>query len=316
MIGHSPEWSYIVVDGMQNCVSAIKGVLSGETENCFIEMSACSGSCVGGPAMSESGRFFVRDFVAVESVAGSEDLPADFVADAQKFEPRPLRKIFPGSAAIEETLRAMGKKTPEDELNCGSCGYDTCRDKALAIIVGKADVTMCLPYLQGLAESFSETIIQNTPNGALVLDRSLTIQQANRAACAILNIRGEDDVKGRNVECVLDPVPILQAVERGENVYEKMAYLVEYEKYIMQSIIHDPDNSIIIVIMRDVTEEEAGRGRKVEICRETIEITDRVIDHQMRTVQEIASLLGETAAETQIALLKLKDTIHNEQFLH
>jgi uncharacterized Fe-S cluster-containing protein len=313
-----PDRGYITIDGMQNCISAIKGVIAGDVRGCFIEMSACVGSCVGGPAMSNSGRFLVKDWIAIEASAGEHDFDITFPEKGslfQKFEPRPIRKIFPGGTAVEETLKAMGKKRPEDELNCGSCGYDTCRDKATAVLTGKADITMCLPYLHERAKSFSDTIINNTPNGILVLDKSLTIQQANRAARAILNIREESDVKGRNVSCVLDPLPIIQCVDIGENIYEKKTYLVEYKKYVKRTIIRDDGQDIIIVLMRDVTEEEIGRGRKIEICGETIEITDRVIERQMRTVQEIASLLGETAAETQIALSRLKEAIHNEQFL-
>ena len=58
----------------------------------------------------------------------------------------------------------MGKNKPADELNCGSCGYNTCREKAIAIYQGKADLTMCLPYLKDRAENFSDHIINNTSN--------------------------------------------------------------------------------------------------------------------------------------------------------
>jgi len=71
----------------------------------------------------------------------------------------------------------MGKTSIEHELNCGSCGYDTCRDKAVAVLNGKADLTMCLPYLKEKAESFSDAIIKNTPNGVIVLNEDLEIQQ-------------------------------------------------------------------------------------------------------------------------------------------
>ena len=67
---------------------------------------------------------------------------------------------------------------------------------------------------------------------------------------------------------------------------------------------------MLICIMRDVTEEEDASERKKEsISRQTVEIADKVVDKQMRIVQEIASLLGETAAETKIALTKLKESI-------
>ena len=64
--------------------------------------------------------------------------------------------------------------------------------------------------------------------------------------------------------------------------------------------------------MGDVTGEEMEREKKESISRQTVEIADKVVDKQMRIVQEIASLLGETAAETKIALSKLKESITDE----
>ncbi len=90
---------------------------------------------------------------------------------------------------INEILHKMGKTTPEQELNCGSCGYDTCREKAIAVYQNKADFTMCLPFLKDKAESFSDKIIKNTPNGIIVLNEDLIVQQINNAACEIMNIK-------------------------------------------------------------------------------------------------------------------------------
>ena len=57
---------------------------------------------------------------------------------------------MPSETEISQILRdKMGKTKPSDELNCGSCGYNTCREKAIAIYQGKAEVSMCLPYPEG-----------------------------------------------------------------------------------------------------------------------------------------------------------------------
>jgi uncharacterized Fe-S cluster-containing protein len=64
--------------------------------------------------------------------------------------------------------------------------------------------------------------------------------------------------------------------------------------------------------MRDVTEAALEKEKKETISKQTVEIADKVVDKQMRIVQEIASLLGETAAETKIALTKLKESISDE----
>jgi Na+-translocating ferredoxin:NAD+ oxidoreductase RNF subunit RnfB len=88
-------------------------------------------------------------------------------------EPELLRKEFfaiekqlrrPSESEIADVLRKMGKTKPSDELNCGSCGYATCREKAVAIIHGKSEVSMCLPYLKERAETLADNIMNNSPN--------------------------------------------------------------------------------------------------------------------------------------------------------
>ena len=78
------------------------------------------------------------------------------------------------------------------------------------------------------------------------------------------------------------------------------------------TIVPDRESKMLICIMRDVTDEENEREKKESISRQTVEVADKVVEKQMRIVQEIASLLGETAAETKIALSKLKESISDE----
>ena len=206
----------------------------------------------------------------------------------------------------------MGKFKPSDELNCGSCGYDTCREKAVAIYQGKAEISMCLPYLKDKAESFSDNIVNNTPNGLIVLNENLEVQQINSAARKMMNIRAASDILGEPVNRILDTEPFEKVQRTGRSVRDQRMYLAEYDKYIEQTIIFDRDYRILICIMRDVTDMEKEREKKENISRQTVEIADNVVDKQMRIVQEIASLLGETAAETKIALTKLKKSISDE----
>ena len=80
----------------------------------------------------------------------------------------------------------------------------------------------------------------------------------------------------------------------------------------MTEKLYDKDSHLLVAIMRDITDEQTEREKKENISRQTIEVADKVVDKQMRIVQEIASLLGETAAETKIALTKLKESITDE----
>ncbi len=315
MVQRQPGYTYMAVDGVENCIAALRELESGNIHHCFIEMSACVGSCVGGPAMERYRKAPVADLMAVSQYAGEKDFPVtplDAMDMRKSFTPIERRNGIPDDAAIAEILRKMGKIRPEDELNCGSCGYDTCREKAIAIYHGKAEISMCLPYLKDKAESFSDCIINNTPNGLVVVNEALEVQQINAAARKILNIRNASDVLGDQVIRVLDPAPFLKVLESKRSLRDVRVYLAEYGRYIEQTIIYDGTYHMLLCIMRDVTDEETEREKKESISRQTVEIADKVVDKQMRIVQEIASLLGETAAETKIALTKLKESIADE----
>ena len=315
MAQDAPGYTYLAVDGVENCIAALRDIEDGRIHRCFIEMSACVGSCVGGPVMEKYHRSPVRDYMAVADYAGTRDFAVgqpDIPALKKTFEPIDHQLPYPSESEIRDILRQMGKSKPEDELNCGSCGYDTCREKAVAIIQGKAEISMCLPYLKERAESFSDTIVNNTPNGLIVLNENLEVQQINNAARRILNIRAASDVMGDQVVRILDPKPFLDVLHSGRALRDQREYLAEYDKYVEQTVVYDKDCHVLICIMRDVTEEENEREKKENLGRQTVEIADRVVDKQMRIVQEIASLLGETAAETKIALTKLKESISDE----
>ena len=308
-------YTYMALDGVENCMAALKDIESGKIHKCFIEMSACAGSCIGGPVMEKYHRSPVKDYMAVANFAGTRDFD---VAQPKAIE---LKKHFtyiehklaqPSETEIANVLRQMGKFKPADELNCGSCGYNSCREKAIAIWQGKAESSMCLPFLKDKAESFSDTIVKNTPNGLIVLNENLEVQQINTAARKIMNIRSASDVLGEPVIRILDPAVFIQVRSNGKIVRDRRVYLAEYKKYVEQTVVYDKDSHLLVGIMRDVTDEEAERAKKESISRQTIEVADKVVDKQMRIVQEIASLLGETAAETKIALTKLKESITDE----
>ena len=312
----APGYNYIALDGVQNCMDALRDIENGKIHKCFIEMSACVGSCIGGPVMEKYHTTEpVKDYITIANYAGKDDFKVA--------EPKPIELLkqfeyiehklpMPSETEIFAVLREMGKFKPSDELNCGSCGYNTCREKAIAICQGKAEISMCLPFLKDKAESFSDTIVKNTPNGLIVLNEKLEVQQINESARNMMNIRSSSDVLGESIIRVLDPKLFAEVLRTGKDIRGERVYLAEYRRYIEQSVVYDKESRLLVGIMRDVTDEEAEREKKEKISRQTIDVADKVVDKQMRIVQEIASLLGETAAETKIALAKLKESIQDE----
>ena len=316
MTQDAPGYTYLALDGVENCIDALKDIESGKIHKCFIEMSACVGSCIGGPVMEKYHRTSaVKDYITVSNYAGEKDFDVvqpNSVELSKQFELIEHRLQQPSDTEIFNVLRQMGKFKPSDELNCGSCGYNTCREKAIAICQGKAEISMCLPFLKDKAESFSDTIVKNTPNGLIVLNEELEVQQINEAARKIMNVRSSTDILGDQVIRIMDPTDFMEVRNTGRDIRNKMVYLPEYKRYVEQSVVYDKDSHLLIGIMRDVTDEQTEREKKESISRQTVEVADKVVDKQMRIVQEIASLLGETAAETKIALAKLKESIQDE----
>ena len=309
------DYSYLAIDGVNNCMAALEDIKRGTIHKCFIEMSACSGSCIGGPVMEKYHPGPVRDYMRIAAFAGNEDfdVPQPRI-DQMKYSYDPLdnTKKMPSEEEITKIFRQMGKFKPEDELNCGSCGYDTCRDKAIAIYQGKADISMCLPFLMEKAESFSDAIVQNSPNALVVVNEQMEVQMINDSALRMMNIRRKSDILGDHVERIMDPDVFMTVRNTGRSINHHRVYMAEYDRHVEQTVISAENGRIILCIMRDMTSEMMERKKKEDISRETAEVADQVVDKQMRIVQEIASLLGETAAETKIALTKLKESITDE----
>lgn len=312
----TPGYTYLEVSGVEKCMHALQDIENGNVHKCFIEMSSCAGSCIGGPVMEKYNQTDpIKDYITISNYAGKKEFSIEqpkAVELKRQFAYITSEYSMPTESEIMGALRQMGKTKSTDELNCGSCGYNTCREKAIAVCQGKAQVTMCLPYLKQKAESFSDAIVRNTSNGIVVLNENLEVQQINEAARKMMNLRFSSDVLGEPVVRILDPVDFVEVLYSGESIQNKRTYLAEYKRFVEESIVYDEESHLLICIMRDITEEEAHREKKERISRDTIEVADKVVEKQMRIVQEIASLLGETAAETKIALTKLKESIENE----
>ena len=302
---------YLVCDGVKNALQTLKDIEDGKIHHCFIEMSACQGSCVNGPLMAELDRGIMTGTVPVNRFAGKEDFDC-FAAEREDiactYAEDKADDAAPSREQLDAMLKTMGKENPAARLNCGCCGYDSCEAKAAAIIRGNAKIEMCLPHLMEQSQSLANKIVENFPSGLMLLDSDLTIRLINRPMCRILGSVQQEDMVGTPVTEVLDPLDYLDVLQ-GERVAMKKEYLEEYGRYVENSVVYDEKSRFLVCVMRDVTERELEEKKKQELIDKTLSITDSVIEHNMRTVHEIASLLGETAAETKAALLSLKDTV-------
>lgn len=314
-----PEgYEYMAVDGPERCVKALENIES--LSNVFIELNLCQDACVNGPCSLEySGGSIkatsdVRNYVNREKSTlplEKEDKPVDL--NITSAYPRIRSGSMPPSEReIEDILHKTGKYKPEDELNCGACGYSTCREKAWAVYNGYADVEICLPYMRERAESMSYEIIHNSPEGIIVLDKDLNITDINNKGRELLGLL-DPNIKGRPAVEYFKPVDFMIALNEQRHVECKKIFIPETNKYVDISINLLKGHNILFGILKDVTEEVNYNDRLNKVKLETLTTTDDVIKKQMRVAQEIASLLGETTAETKVALLKLKKTLTEEK---
>ena len=209
-------------------------------------------------------------------------------------------------------MNKIGKFSREKELYCGACGYSNCREKAIAVYNKKADINMCLPYMRESAESISNLIINSTPNAIFALNEDLTIKELNFSARKLFGFEGPDIIVGKKIFEAIN-CPDFEFVRKtGEAIINKKYHYVESDIFVEQSILYVKEQQMIFVFMKDITEDEKKQEQMFKVRSETVEIAQKVIDKQMRVAQQIASLLGETTAETKVALTKLKKSIQSE----
>ena len=308
-------YTCISIDGMDRCRMILDSLRDGKSELYFIEMSACGGSCLEGPCrkVKPGGYLSARDHLVsswrtVSATHRPEAGKPPRIQMNRHFTDKHQQNPVPSEEVITGILRSIGKFTPEKELNCGACGYTTCREKAVAVFRNKAQLDMCLPFMKERAASMSNLILGTTPNAILALDGEGNIQEINRAARCLLKMEARE-VTGLPVFRFLDSAELALSLDDRKDVHDQR---VRYEKYgitVEQTLVFVPEHNLAVLILRDVTAEEADHEALQLVRRETVDIAQKVIEKQMRVAQEIASLLGETTAETKVALTRLKKSI-------
>ena len=307
--------NYMAVDGFENCMNALREIVDGKLHNYFIEMSACTGSCLGGPSFqkSQNRQIYSKSLVKKEASDGSGNV-TDFEIETEfplkrKFSDSKIVNIMPTEWQLTTILKKMGKNSPEDELNCGSCGYQSCREKAVAIYQNKADINMCLPFMKARTQSFADKVIESSPNLILAVDIDMCVIMINNATCKAFKLSSPKDILGSPVSRILDEYNFVELIASGEERVSRNIYVAEYGLYLEQMLIYDKSNSIISCIMKDITQLRIRQNAIRQAKMDSANMADEIIEAQLRTVHEIASLLGETAAKTKLAITDLKKTI-------
>ncbi|EOD01396.1 [Fe-Fe] hydrogenase large subunit C-terminal domain-containing protein [Caldisalinibacter kiritimatiensis] len=313
------KYDYIAVDGIKECMNLFESLSSGNINNVCLEVNVCKGSCIGGPAMpKEASDYYkrlnkVKDFInkRVDYSENEYEYDTQSIDFSKKFFDRNIGKQKASEEEINKILRKMGKYEKADELNCGACGYNTCREKAQAVYEGMAEMEMCLPYMRSKAESLNNIIVENSPNAIILVDDEMRVKEFNPTAERIFNIKAEN-IMDKPISILIDDSKFSEVKESKKSILKQKVSYPAYGVVLMQNIVYLKKQNVILAIMVDITAEETNRKELMRVRENTLDAAQSVIEKQMRVAQEIASLLGETTAETKMILTKLKQLTMGE----
>lgn len=299
------------VHGVSNCIDLCKSMARGEIKGCFIEMNMCSGGCIKGPTVNDESisRFKVKldmeEAIAREPASGKDMEPVwEKVSFRKRFVDRSPKDPMPTEEQIREILRMTNKTRPEDELNCGACGYPTCRDKAIAVFQHKAEVSMCIPFMHEKAESMANLVMETSPNIVLIVGEDMRILEYSDVGEKYFGKTRSEALQMYLYEFI-DPADFQWVFETHQNIHGKRVNYPEYHLSTLQNIVYIEKENAVLATFIDITKEEEQAREDYEKNLETIDLAQKVIHKQMMVAQEIAGLLGETTAETKTTLTKL-----------
>ena len=215
---------------------------------------------------------------------------------------------MPSEDEIRVILKATGKYNKDQELNCGACGYPSCRDKAIAVYQGKAEQEMCLPHAYEQAHSMANVVMETTPNAIFILDSDLKIMEFNRMAEKFFGINKDSALNAYIFE-IMDSQDFEDVFKSHQSILRRKVDLAQYHLKLLETIVYIDDLDALLCILQDVSREEEKLEKEYDKKMEMVSSAQAVIDKQMMVAQEIAGLLGETTAETKIILSRLGDLI-------
>lgn len=307
------------VDGVDECMELMPYIKEGKIKHTLLEMHGCRHSCISGAGMPQDHINIFERRTRIEAYAKEEKpepIEKSYIEVSvnlhKEFHNLKKELKIPSETEIEAILNSIGKETPLDELNCGSCGYKTCRAKAIAVYNGVAEPNMCLPFMRQKAETLTNVIFEATPNMIIMVNHDLEMIEINPAAKKFFKLTKEDS-KHLPVEAILEPRLFEEVKQSKKSILNQKVLILGCGATVIQSVIWSEYHQIMLWIANDITYDETQAKKLQNMKIEAIDMAQQVINKQMIVAQEIASLLGETTAETKVTLTKLKKLIQEEE---
>lgn len=278
----------------------------------IVEPLFCNHGCINGPGITNKNSNFEYRNRVIKYTEKQKNRPEieklevkDFKANYSK-NTNIKRKTY-SEKEIVETLAKFGKLTLSDELNCKACGYNTCRDKAIAVLDGIAEHEMCVPFMRQLAEAKSNMVIETSPNGIIVLNENLEIESMNKSFKKMFSC--SDVILKKKISYLIDPDPFEKIASGSADEIVKIMHYPNYNLICHQISYALRIEKKYIGIFVDITDIQANKDKLNDIKTETIIQAQELIDHQINMAQELARFLGDNTAKGEMLMNKLIEAI-------
>lgn len=302
-VGIDKDTQLLNISSIDTFEKSLKG-LSAEKikKTIFIEALACAGGCTSGPCIStkKAGINITSDILS--NIKYRENIPSETnIIVEEKFYAKPIEDIEYPISDILKAMKKIGKHKEADELNCGGCGYSTCRELAKALISGEAEPSMCVSYMRKIAMRKAAAMLRCMPSSIVMVDQDLKVVETNDAFlkmfCGdmyeIFSSR-QDGLVGASIDRIIDFSDIFKtALKTGKDIH-KERFPVKNKLYDITAFTIEK-NAIVGAVITDVTQSEMNREKISNKAQE-------VISKNIAIVQDIACLLGEHMVETELLL--------------
>lgn len=318
----SLNYSVVSIDGAEQTAELLEAMKDGILDRTMADIAICHGSCLNGPFMhgNNTNMFLslqkLRKHVDTrQKLMGGEEndevINWSGVDFTTSFSPMEIKKEKYSDEEIKEVLIKMGKNSRADELDCGACGYNSCREKAEAVLGGMAQINMCMPYMKRKAETMTSAIFLAARNSIIIADMDLKVLRINPAMEKVSKIKMADAV-GMNASEFIPEEYFKKVLESGNDIVGEKISIEKFGFTGLMNIMYMKEERNFMVTIQDITADEKRRAELEKLRLSTVDVAQNVIDKQMMVAQEIASLLGETTAETKVALNRLKKVVLKE----
>ena len=292
------------ITGIDNIKRELKNIREEALDRpVFIECLACEGGCVNGPCTSskKSGlekRVEILKESDFSGLAGKRSPSVDIRLD---YAPEAIVQPKHDETDIKRVLASIGKYSIEDEINCGGCGYNTCRNFAKALLDGKAEPEMCVSHMKQQAQRKANALLRCIPSPIVIANARLSIMEYNDKFVETFwnedehaDIYDQNNLHGADLRDFINFTNLFSAsLDLEQDIHREH---VRFNDKLFDVVVFNIDKKQIVGgIIEDVTNMEMKKEQIAEKAKE-------VIHKNLATVQQIACTLGEHMAETEVLL--------------